>query len=57
MIVYFDGKPINSAETPHVAKQPYYLLMDMGLGGGWPTDKTPEQNVMQVEYVRVYKQM
>ena len=54
MIVYFDGKKINETITPPAMQQAYYLILDLGIGGGWPTDQTPETNVMQVQYVRAY---
>lgn len=54
MIVYFDNKKINETVTPAAMKQAYYLILDLGVGGGWPTDLTPESNTMQVQYVRAY---
>ena len=37
-------------------QQAYYLIVNLGLGGGWPTDQTPSPSDMQVQYVRVYQQ-
>jgi hypothetical protein len=34
--------------------QPYYPIIDLGLGGGWPTNQTPAQSDMIVQYMRVY---
>ena len=54
MIVYFDNKKINETITPPVMQQAYYLILDLGVGGGWPTDLTPESSTMQVQYIRAY---
>lgn len=54
MVVYFDDVEINRTATPGAMHQAYYLLVDLGLGGGWPTDRTPAVNVMQVAHVRAY---
>ncbi len=54
MIVYFDGKIINQTVTPSAMQQAYYLILDLGVGGGWPTDQTPASNTMQIQYVRAY---
>ena len=54
--IYFDDIQVAQTVTPAVMKQPYYMLLDMGLGGGWPTDQTPSKSAFQVKYVRVYKQ-
>ena len=54
MTVYFDNRKINETVTPPAMQQAYYLILNLGIGGGWPTDQTPETNVMQVQYVRAY---
>ena len=36
-------------------KQPYYILATLGMGGGWPTDQTPNPCDMQVQYVKAYQ--
>jgi beta-glucanase (GH16 family) len=56
MVFYFDGKQVFATPTPEVMKQPYYLIINLGLGGGWPTDHTPKSFDMQVQYVKAYKQ-
>jgi beta-glucanase (GH16 family) len=55
MTVYLDGKLMNTTSTPPVMQQPYYLVVDLGLGGGWPTGNTPPTNIMLVDYIRAYK--
>ena len=54
MTLFFDNSQVLQTVTPTVMQQPYYMLIDLGVGGGWPTDKTPSANIMQVQYVRVY---
>lgn len=54
MTFYCDGSVIYSVATPAIMHQPYYPIIDLGLGGGWPTDQTPAVNDMIVQYVRVY---
>ncbi|QHN04024.1 family 16 glycosylhydrolase [Granulicella sp. WH15] len=51
---YFDGAVIWQTATPSIMNQPYYPIIDLGLGGGWPTDQTPQQSDMIVQYMRVY---
>lgn len=54
MRFFCDGEELYTVPTPAIMHQPYYPIIDLGLGGGWPTDKTPQQSDMLVEYVRVY---
>jgi hypothetical protein len=54
MTFYFDGVQIWQTPTPAIMNQPYYPIIDLGLGGGWPTNQTPQQSDMIVQYVRVY---
>ena len=54
MTFYIDGQQIYQAPTLKVMNAPYYMLVDLGLGGGWPTTSTPATNVMKVKYVRAY---
>ena len=54
MTFYFDGTQIWQVPTPAIMNQPYYPIIDLGLGGGWPTNQTPQQSDMIVQYVRVY---
>jgi len=56
MTFYFDGVVTLRCPTPAVMKQPYYLLVDLGIGSGWPTERTPPRNDMQIQYIRVYSQ-
>jgi hypothetical protein len=51
---YFDGSVTMRCPTPPIMKQPYYMIVDLGIGSGWPTEKTPSVNDMQIQYVRAY---
>jgi hypothetical protein len=55
MTFYVDGKQVWQYPTLAVMHSPYYLLVDLGVGGGWPTENTPSPSVMKVKYVRAYK--
>ena len=54
IVFYFDGREIRRDPTPKDARVPLYLMVDLALGGGWPTDKTPDPSVMLVDHVRAY---
>jgi Glycosyl hydrolases family 16 len=54
MSFYCDGIMVYSLPTPPIMNQPYYPIVDLGLGGGWPTNLTPAQSDLLVQYVRVY---
>jgi beta-glucanase (GH16 family) len=51
---YLDRKEVWSIDTPEQHKQPMYLLVNLALGAGWPTENTPNPSVMKVDYVRAY---
>jgi beta-glucanase (GH16 family) len=54
MTFYFDGTGYFSCPTPSIMHQPYYMLVDLGIGSGYPTNITPPVNDMIVQYVRAY---
>jgi Glycosyl hydrolases family 16/Ricin-type beta-trefoil lectin domain len=54
MTFYFDGTVYFSCPTPTIMHQPYYMLVDLGIGSGYPTNNTPPVNDMIVQYVRAY---
>jgi len=54
MTFYVDGVQVWQNATQDVMKFPYYLLVDLGIGGGWPTQNTPSPSNMYVQYVRAY---
>jgi hypothetical protein len=55
MTFYFDGAVAFQTPTPAIMQQPYYPIVDLGIGGGWPTEATPPVNDMQIQYIRAYK--
>ncbi len=54
MTFYFDGSVYFACPTPAIMQQPYYILVDLGLGSGYPTNTTPAVNDMIVQHVRAY---
>ena len=54
MTFTYDGKVMLKAPTPDIMQQPYYLIVDLGIGAGWPTDATPPVNDMIVKHIRAY---
>ena len=51
---YLDAKEVWSQPTPELHKQPMFILVDLGLGAGWPIENAPNPAIMQVDYVRAY---
>jgi len=55
LVWYFDGVEVYRQPTPiELQSHAEYLMVNLALGGGWPTDKTPNPSDMLVKYVRVY---
>ncbi len=54
MTFFLDGTPMFNRATPDVMKQPYYMLINNGVGGYWPTDQTPTHTDFEILYVRTY---
>lgn len=53
-VFYFDGVEYWRARTPTELKHPLMILVDLGLGGGWPIEGAPNPAYMYVDYVRAY---
>ncbi|MGI0524060.1 glycoside hydrolase family 16 protein [Rhizobium giardinii] len=51
---FFDRREIWSIETPRELAHPFTILIDLGLGAGWPIENTPDPSVMEVDFVRVW---
>lgn len=51
---FFDRQEVWSVDRPAELQLPFTLLLDLGLGAGWPIDKTPNPSIMEVDYVRVW---
>ena len=52
---YFDGLEVARATAQPVDRGPFFILIDLALGGGWPIDETPNPSYMYVDYVRAYE--
>jgi hypothetical protein len=55
IILYFDGVELHREKTPDSVKTPLFPLVNLALGPGWPTDKTPNPSYMYVDYVKVWQ--
>ncbi len=51
---YFNRRKVWEIDTPEAHKQPMFILIDLGLGAGWPTENAPNPAHMWVDYVRAY---
>lgn len=52
---YLDRREVFSTPTPETHKQPMLLLVDLGLGAGWPIENAPSPSFMYVDYIRAYR--
>jgi len=56
---YMDGKPTFTAPTPPDAHKPFYILVNLAIGGKWPGDPdgtTPFPAVIEIDYIRAYRE-
>lgn len=51
---FFDMREVWSTATPRELEHPFTILLDLGLGAGWPIENAPNPSVMEVDYVRVW---
>lgn len=57
-IFYFDDKEVARRPTPADMNKPFYILINLAVGGGWPGSPTAETQfpaTMQVDWVRVWQ--
>ena len=52
--IYFNREQVWKTPTPPRFHQPMYILLDLGMGSGWPIDKAPNPAWMYVDYVKVW---
>jgi len=51
---YFDRKEVWEKPTPPEFRQPFYMLVDLSCGAGWPTAGMADPSMMYVDYVKAY---
>ncbi len=54
-IFYYDRHEIGRSQTREEHRRSMFLILDLGLGSGWPIDKAPSPSFMEVAYVRAYQ--
>jgi beta-glucanase (GH16 family) len=52
---YFDRKAIWQIDAPPEYKRPFYPLVNLALGSGWPIDETPNPSFLWVDYIHIYQ--
>ncbi|ANM11958.1 1,3-1,4-beta-glycanase [Rhizobium leguminosarum bv. trifolii] len=52
---YLDRQYLWSFDTPEEFHMPFYPLVNLALGSGWPIDETPNPSILLVDYIHVYK--
>ena len=52
---YLNRKPVAAVKTPPEYHQPFYVLANLALGGGWPISGLKGDQVMEIEYIQVFK--
>ncbi len=58
MVFYFDDKEIARRPTPADMNKPFYILINLAVGGDWPGNPdaaTPLPGTMDVDWVRVWQ--
>jgi beta-glucanase (GH16 family) len=53
-VFYFDRVEKWRVKTPTEHTHDLMILVDLGLGSGWPIDKTPSPSFMYIDYIRAY---
>jgi beta-glucanase (GH16 family) len=51
---YLDGAETWRVKTPEEHKLGLGILIDLGLGAGWPIDHAPNPSYLEIQYVRAY---
>jgi beta-glucanase (GH16 family) len=57
IVFYFNRNEVWRTPTAPEFRQPFYILADLALGGGWPIDKVPSPSIMEIKYVRAYQEI
>jgi beta-glucanase (GH16 family) len=51
---YFNRRAYWSTPTPPEYRQPFYILADLAIGGGWPYNRLTSPKIMDIAYIHVY---
>ncbi|MBM1175571.1 glycoside hydrolase family 16 protein [Microvirga arabica] len=51
---FFNREEVWRTQTPDQHRQPMYILLNLGLGGGFSTASTPNPSYMYVDYIHAY---
>jgi len=54
IVFYLDRAEIWRVKTPPEHRHGLMILVDLGLGAGWPIDQTPNPSFMDIDYVRAW---
>lgn len=54
MSFYFNRSMVWRTPTERQFRVPFYILLDLALGSGWPIDKTINPSFLEVDYVKVF---
>jgi len=54
IVFYLDRAEIWRTKTPPEHRHGLMILVDLGLGSGWPIDQTPDPSYMYISYVRAW---
>ncbi len=54
IVFYLDRIEIWRVKTPPEHRHGLMILVDLGLGAGWPIDQTPNPSYMYIDYVRAW---
>jgi hypothetical protein len=54
-IFYLNRHEIWATATQPEFRQPMYLLVNLAIGGGWPTKNLASPSIMRVAYIKVYQ--
>jgi beta-glucanase (GH16 family) len=52
---YLNRRPVHSEPTPAEYRQPFYVLANLALGGGWPISRLRSEQHMDIEYITAFQ--
>ena len=53
---YFDREKIWQVDRPAEADMPFYVMVNLALGSGWPITETPNPSVLDVDYIHAFRE-